>query len=366
MRAPSIAVLVLGPLLLSACAHPPRPASLARAEQVRQAPAINLAAELAPQQLAHGDSIRKQAEEAYEQGNIAKAGILAERAVVAYERAAVLARLARAEHLAAQAGQDIQKTSQEQRLLDAERQRLEADIASIEQLIRVVKDAQPLSPTPAADPSRELARLTAARSIVVDARLLCSAARLLAQPIEGLDQAQAEVLRLEELVAKWPRPAPIDESLRARAQCLALLTLARRSHKSSTPADVVLTELSQVPNLNPVRDDRGIVVVLRGDVQRDPAIKARIDAVAAAAKKYAQFPVQVVAHTRAKPPTATQNLSRERSQAVSRALEAAGIDKARIEVLDAGPHRPVAHDPLPPPQNSKNDRIEVVLVAPAS
>jgi hypothetical protein len=35
-------------------------------------------------------------------------------------------------------------------------------------------------------------------------------------------------------------------------------------------------------------------------------------------------------------------------------------------VLDAGPHRPIVHDPLPPPQNSKNDRIEVVLVAPAS
>jgi flagellar motor protein MotB len=366
MRTHSLALLAVAALLLPSCGRPPRPAALADANQVRQAPAVAQAAEFAPQQLAHGDAIRKQAEEAYEQGNIAKAGILAERAVVAYERAAVLARLARAELLAAEAELAIEKTSQEQRALDAERERLEADIASIEQLIRVVKDAQPLTPTPAADHSREMARLTAARSIIVDARLLCSAARLLGQPLEGLERAQAEVLRLEQLLPQWPKPAPIDETLRARAQCLSLLTLARRSQSVSTPADMVLMELSQVPDLNPVRDDRGLVVVLRGDVHRDPAVKARIDAIAAVANKHAQFPVQVVAHTRAKPPPATQNLARERSQAVSRALEAAGIDKSRIEVLDAGPHRPIVHDPLPPPQNSKNDRIEVVLVAPAS
>ncbi len=365
MRTNSLALLAIA-LMLPSCGRPPRPAALADADQVRQAPAITQAAEFAPQQLAHGDALRKQAEDAYEQGNLAKAAILAERTVVAYERAAVLARLARADLLVAEAELAIEETSQEQRKLDAERERLEADIASIEQLIRVVKDAQPLTPTPAGDHSREMARLTAARSIVVDARLLCSAARLLRQPLEGLEPAQAEVQRLEQLLTQWPKPAPIDESLRARAQCLSLLTLARRSQRVSIPADMVLTELSQVPDLNPVRDERGIVVILRGDVHRDPAVKAKIDAIASVANKHIQFPLQVVAHTRAKAPAATQSLTRERSQAVVHALEAAGIDKSRIEVLDAGAHRPIVHDPLPPPQNSKNDRIEVVLVAPAS
>ena len=44
--------------------------------------------------LAHADSLWQQADQAYEQDDVAAASMLAERAVVAYERAAVLARIA--------------------------------------------------------------------------------------------------------------------------------------------------------------------------------------------------------------------------------------------------------------------------------
>jgi OmpA family len=359
-------VLSLSTALLGAtgCGRPPRPAALAEAEQVRGAPAVKDAASFAPQVLAHAESLRQQANQAYEQDDIASASMLAERSVVAYERAAVLARIAKADLNAAEADKALEDAAREQRELDAEKQRLEADIASIEQLIQVVKDAQPLTPSPAGDHSREMARLKAARSIIVDAHLLCSSAKLLGKPVQGLDEAQAEVLRLEELLAKWPKPAPIDETLRARARCLSFLTLARRAGDSSTPADLVLSELSNQPDIEPIRDDRGVVVVIRGDIQRDASAKKRLDAVASAAAKFSTYPVLVVSHTRAKPSRATEDTARTRARAVVDALETAGIDKKRIEAVHAGPHRPIAHDPLPPPTNSRNDRIEVVLVAP--
>ena len=352
--------------LALSCAHPPRPTALAQADQVRGAPAVKQAAAHAPQMIAHAESLRNQADEAYTRGEIAAAGILAERALVAYDRAAVLARVTQAENIAAQAEQSLQDAAREQRLLDAEKHRLEADIASIEQLIQVVRDAQPITPTGTADPSREQARLKAARSIIVDARLLCSAAELLNRPIEGLDKAKTEVARLEELLAKWPRPAPIDQTLRARAQCLSILTLARRADTRSTPADVVLTEISNHPELEPLRDDRGIVITLRGNIRNNAKIKSQLDAIAAVATKYPKYPLLVVAHTRAKPSRATTATARERADAAVEALQAAGIDQGRIRREEAGPHRPIVHDPLPPPTNSKNDRIEIVLVAPST
>jgi flagellar motor protein MotB len=354
-------------LLAAGCAGPPRPATLSAADHVARSAAVKDASAVAPQVVAHADSLRRQADAAYERGEIAAADILAERAVVAYERAAVLARLARAELLAAEAEKNLAESATQQRELNAERERLDADIASIEQLILVVRDAQPITPTPPSDPSRELARLTAARSIVVDARLLCTAARLLGRPIEGLENAQSEVARLEEALAKWPRPTPLDETLRARTACLSLLTLARSSGPSAPPADLVLAELSQVPDLHPHRDDRGVVVVvIQGNLQREEQTKARLEAIARVAKKYPAFPVLVVGHTRAKAPPAAQTAIRDRARAIASALEAEGVEKSRMEQLDAGPHRPIVHDPLPPPTNSRNDRVEVILVAPAS
>ncbi len=366
MNAKAAIAIAVGACVCLGCARPPRPPMLAQAQQASTAPSAKDAAAFAPQMLAHAQSLRRQANEAYEAGDITGATTFAERSIVAYERAAMLTRLARAKKVAEEAEQTLASMEEKQRELDAEKRRLEADIASIDQLIRVVKDAQPLTPSPKSDHSREMARLKAARSIIVDARLLCMAAKLLNKPIQGLNQANARVAELEELLTKWPKPAPIDETLRARAQCLSLLTLARRSGSSLTPPDVVLTELSAFPNVQPIRDDRGVVVVIQGDVDRSSLAKARIEAVANTAKKFVQFPILVVGHTRAKPSRTTQQTARQRSQAVVDALLAAGISKTRIDTTFAGPHLPITHDPLPPPRNSENDRVEMILVAPSS
>lgn len=369
------------------CAQQPRPAPLVAATDTRHSPAIQQYRDLAPQQFAHAEALHQQAEDLYEQDQITASSIVAERAIVAYERVAVIARLAQAQLNEAQAGKQLASLSTTQQTMDAEQERLKADIEAMQQLIKVVQDAQPLESSTPTDASREQARLAAARAIAVDAQLLCSAAQLINSRLDGLQQAQKEVLELQNTLAQWPKPAPIDTANALRNNCLSLLTLARTSNgtssssapnstqtsaRSDTPssgssrlADEVLVQLSQVGNLAPSVDDRGVIVIVRGDPTRDESAKHAVQALADTAKNNANYPIQVVAHTRARPTAQTKQQATQRSQAIVDALKNAGIDANRIALINAAHFRPVVHDPIPPPTNSLNDRVEVVLVAPS-
>jgi len=351
------------------CAPPPRPASLAQAQVFRTTPAMREAAGLAPQAVAHADSLAREAQEAYDRGELAASDILAERAMVAYERAAALARIARASATATRASQELAKSQEELAALEAEQRRLEADIDTTDKLIRVMKDAEPLTPTKPGQHPREAARMKAAKSVIVDARLLCAAARLVGPQTQGLQEAEAEVKRLEEALAQWPQPAPIDETLRARTACLSVLTLARRT--ASTPsgsgrADMLLTELSSVQGVEPYRDDRGIVVEVRGDPNsNDDRARSRMKAVIEAAAKFTEFPVLIVSHTKGKPSRAELDRASQRSEVVRHAFEGGGVPTSRVKVEQAGGDRPVVHDPIPAPRDSRNERVEIVFVSPA-
>ena len=366
-RSSAAAFLIISATVMSGgCAPPPRPAALAQAQSVRTTPGMREASTLVPQAVAHADSVLREAQEAYDRGELAAADILAERSVVAYERAAVLARIVRASSSAARANEELSTARNEMASLEAERRRLEADIDTTEQLIRVINDAQPITPSKPGQHPREAARMKACRSIIVDARLLCASTRLVSPEVRGLAEAEAEVKRLEDALAQWPQPAPIDESLRARTACLSLLTLARRTAPmgSSGLADILLTELSSLDGVEPYRDDRGIVVVLRGNTTDAPT-QARLRAIVAAAAKFPDFPLLIVSHTRGKPSRAELDRAKQRGDDAVRALEAGGVPGTRVSTEQAAGDRPIVHDPIPAPRNSKNERIEVVFVAPA-
>src|SRR5882757_9423847 len=66
--------------------------SAACVDRVRS-PAAQTAASLAPEAFAHAEKIRRQADEAYQQGDLSGAQVLAEHAVAAYQHALVLARI---------------------------------------------------------------------------------------------------------------------------------------------------------------------------------------------------------------------------------------------------------------------------------
>ena len=365
---PLIAPMILA-LSTAACGLPPRPSALGTADQASRSPASLEASKLAPQAWQRAEQLRSQAEQAWKQSESATASILAERALVAYQRAAVLADLARAAKVAETARQQLADNEKQLRALDAEQARLVADIEALEVRINVLKDAEPVAASGRADPARQAARLAAARSIALDARLLCVAARLVDAHQAGLDEADAEVQKLEASLTPPPRTAPIDEARRVRARCLSALTRARRSSSSAPStgaADVVLEQVSSKTTLLPVRDDRGVVVSIGADAinsAQSPA-RAALATLGQIAAANPQFPLLLVAHARQ--PGAPADLARARAaaEALSKQLAAAGVAPERMHIEQAGTAQALASPGRIRP--SSTERIELVFISPGT
>src|SRR4029434_3356718 len=106
--------------------------------------------------------------------------------------------------------------------------RVSAEADDLEMRIKVAEDALPLAPNAAGSPEREKARLETARTLVSQARLLCTATRLLDAKREGLGADLDKLTQVEKTLAGTPKAAPIDTAIQLRSTCLKQLTLARR------------------------------------------------------------------------------------------------------------------------------------------
>jgi outer membrane protein OmpA-like peptidoglycan-associated protein len=171
---------------------------------------------------------------------------------------------------------------------------------------------------------------------------------------------------LDATLAGKPKRTPIDDATRLRSACLSELTRARRPAQSGAPeggkADTLL-ELLGKAQFEPVRDDRGVVVSLR-DLFDGETVKAsvtdRLTALAQVAHEHADFPVLVVVHSGR---GGASRRDAARAEAVGKLLRDGGA--AHVEVRTAGDTLPVAPS-KPPSVDKRNERVEVVFVAPAS
>lgn len=365
IRSSSVTFVLVAAVLSAAslgCGRPPRPAQLAEADRASRSPASADASTQVPQAFARADQLRSESQAAYERGEIAASSSLAERAVVAYERAAVLARIARAAVVGETAKQELARWEEELRALDAEQARLTADVEALEVRVKVLRDAEPIAASGKADPEREAARRTAAREILVDARLLCAAARLIEPRAPGADEADAEAGKAETALAAAGRPAAIDDARRARSRCLALLTSTRRAatQTASVTADQVLTELSAHAGLSPVRDDRGVIVTMAPDQVAPRHPKGALEDAAAVAAAHPELPVLVVAWPRDPAGPADQSKARQAGQDAVNALTAAGVKADRIKLEVAATAYPSAR----PRRGPVSERFELVFVVP--
>jgi hypothetical protein len=349
-----------------ACAATPRPPVLSDAAAARGGPAAAEARALAPQAFAKAELIFERASAAHDEGNPASAQILGEHALASYGRAFVLARLAKAEQRSAEAELALRKAKAELAALDEKQRFVVAAADDLEKRVRMLEDALPLAPNVPASPDREKARREAARAMASQARLLCLASRLLDPKAPGLADSVGQLDLLDKELTKPQAPVPIDEAVRVRSACLKHLTLVRRQKARSAPAeglaDALLAELSRSGELMPFRDDRGVVVVLRGviPVSGTPAqeLAQRIALLGRVAKAHPDFPVLVVVHS-AKGRSADDE---RRAKAVGDALRQAGA--SNVETHSAGSAQPVAA-PDRPGSAARNQRIEIVFVAPS-
>lgn len=369
------ALLGVAALAIAACGARPPPAVLADVARVHDVALANGTGRFAPQAFAEAEGLGKEARNAWDGGDDVGTALTGERALAAYDRARALARLARAEGERSRAADERARQEDELRRLSATRAELVRDAAALEKQLVVATGIRFPPPSGPADASREAARLVSARSLAVQARLLCGAAHLLVPSLTGLADAERAVADLEKsldgghkrvpLVSAGPAPAPIDDAGTQRAVCLDALTRARRATDARTiDGDALLTELSAASaagaaGWQPSRDERGVVVTLRDAFSGErlaSAASARLEELGRIAAAHPGIGVQVVVHD-----SREAKAGDERAALASKAVVAGGAASGTVQAQWAGTHSPVV-DPSDAKNRGRNVRLEVVLV----
>jgi flagellar motor protein MotB len=350
---------------LGACAVVPlRVAALDDMERVRVATGAQEGAKLAPETFARGEQERSLAEDAHSAGDDVGAVLHAQHAIAAYHHALSVARLARATTELADAQKSLGDATTQEEALDISRAKLDSEAEDLEQRVRVARERLLPASSARATPALEAARLVAARSLGMQAHLLCSAARLISPKGDGLPDADAALLALEERLARDSRPAPIDDAARARAGCLDVLTRTRRGGTKDTgDADALLAELTAAGGWDPTRDERGVIVTLR-DSFHGPELNAgaatRLKNLGSVAAAHPTYAVQVVVHD-ARPTAPNDATDAKRADAALQALVSGGATAARVRAEQAGARVPIV-DRGDRTSRSRNERLEVVFV----
>jgi hypothetical protein len=341
-------------------------AALDEMERVRNAVGAREGAQLAPEAYARAEEERAFAREAHASRDDVGAALYAQRAVAAYDHARAVARLARATAELADAQKSLDDTTALAQGLDASRAQLEREAQELEDRARVVRQRLYPASSASATPEREAARMIAARTLAMQARLLCAAARLAVADAAGLADADADAVALTERLAKGFRPAPIDDAARARARCLDVLTRARRGAGDATgEADALLAELSAAGGWDPARDERGVTVTLH-DAFRGPDVTdkaaAKLKDLGRVAGSHTDFAVQVVVHDSAGGAVSSDPMDPKRGEAAIRALVSGGAVSSRVRVELAGAQVPIV-DPGDAKSRGRNERLEIVFVS---
>jgi outer membrane protein OmpA-like peptidoglycan-associated protein len=376
--------LILASLLLGACggaaASGGGAARVADAERTRKGLEGRDAQTLAPQRFAEADLELRLAKEANASGDATGAELHADRAVAAFADAVALARLARATEDEAQASDALAKATELAQRYAAQRKATDREADDLEKQLRIVREAQLPASSGATEPDREKARIVAAKALTTQARLLCSAARLVSPQAPGLAEAESGAATLEKQLEAGTAPASskdknkpnaIDAAGRARAACLTSLTKARRAAPADADTvDTLLSELSRADaakhELSPARDERGVVVTLRSAFKGTaltPEAESTLKDLGRVAAAHPQFGVQIVVHDATAPSAADMQADAKRGESVSKALTDGGAASAKLKVELAAARAPVV-DPQDTKHRDRNARIEIVFVAP--
>jgi hypothetical protein len=329
--------------------------------KAREGAAAKESQRLAPQAFGEAEAMHAEAVRAWDAGDQVGGALLAEQALAAYERGFALARLARATSDAASAEADLAKSRTELAALAAQRENAEREANELEKKVALARERLAPAPSGPADPTREAARLVAARSLTMQARLLCGAAELAFPGAPGLEEQKKQLAELDKQLAGKPKTAPIDAAGRRRVGCLDVLTLARRSadRSQTVEPDALLAELSAMGDLAPSRDERGVVVVLR-DVLRGsalaPGMDAKLESLGRVAAAHPGLAVQVVLHDAADAPSA-----QDRPTPIVKRIVAGGVAEAKVRAELAGSALPVV-DPADAKNRARNARVEIVFV----
>jgi hypothetical protein len=262
-----LSCLTLAVLCSLGCTPAARPAILDQTQNTAQSDGAEVVKRLAPQAFARAESLRLEAEEAHSAGHTELASVRAERALVAFDRAAVEARKVQAMERIAQATRQSEAHQTEIAKLTALQAEIAAETKRVERLVDIEVNLllrPELIPDNAA---RTAARARAARSITESARLFCAAARLLAPNDASTLEATRKTDELFTKLDTLPAHEALTGAMVQRVSCLGALSRLRRkaARSAADPGDEFLASLSpSFTDLRPHRDDRGVVLTARG------------------------------------------------------------------------------------------------------
>lgn len=346
-------------VVLSSCAHAPRPAALDQSKLTAESDGAEFARRLAPQAFARAEGLRLEAEEAQAEGRSQLAAALAERSLVAFERAALEARKIEALKRIATAEQTSRTRQGEIARLAALQAEIASETKGLELRIEIETNTLARPTLGAEDARRTAARVETARSITQAARVLCAAAHLLSSEDEEANAAMHEADSLSTTLATLPAHEALTRALDQRVKCLAALSkLKRRAARTSADAgDEFLASLSpSFADLRPHRDDRGVVLTARDawdGRQLTPTGRDILDRIAKLSSAR-PLPLLVVLHSEGKPGAA--------STAVQPALADLQRDLPRATFVQPTTRLPSLLDL--PSSGSPGSRIEFIFVTP--
>ena len=304
---------------LGACASIPPPDVLRAIDKLATSPATRDAALVAPIARAHADALVREAHGALTAGDFAGAQLLGEHAKAAFEVLVAEARAVRAEERRQRSDAEAQAEGARLATLDAENQRVAADIAALE--LRIDALDQPVGGAlqGAAGPTAEARRMRAFDTARFEARVLCTAAELLfksppapeastaaapsakaAARLVALDRLRGLPIDHDALREAQATVAACSDALEATRQLLAPATVPRpgASGLAAPAEDAALAAELAALGFDVLQDERGVVVRVFGHAAKAAPTEAfRTEVLAAAAQKYAR-PVLVVHRTR--------------------------------------------------------------------
>ncbi len=352
--------LVLALALVGCATSTARPSILVQLEEIHGLPATTQSGAAVPQLLARAEQLQADAEAAWKRGESVQAQALGERSRAAYAALREVARAVKAEQRLAAVQAELSTLEGRSTALKARQQSVDAELAELERLLAVERDAEVLAPASAASPEREAARRDAARRITAQARLYCAAAQLLGGKTDSLD---TELESLDTSLAKQLVPTRIDAAWKARASCLEALTMARRPQLADHPAtgesDALMATLSHA-HLGPSRDERGVVVTLTSSgnaASRAAKRSALLEALSPIVKSYAGAMLVVTHRARSEAGKTDQ----EQAQALAKELLLRGAKQ--VTPLAVGARLPLL-PPERPESAAANERTEIVFVTP--
>ncbi len=365
----NFALALLGStMLLAACAThaPPAKDVTTDARRVRDGADMADAKAQAPQIFAQGDEEIARARAQIAEGDETGASIHAETAQALFYRARVQGRLARAQANALDADRQATNAQTERESLEKTRRDLTRTSEELDVKLRIAREKAFPAPSGPASPERDQARRAAAKSLEAEARLLCTAARLIGATDDEATQAEADITSLEREASATGAQGltagqELDKAARVRVRCLSVLEHARKDEvRAGSANDALLTSLGAA-GFAPSRAEQGVAVTLTGafeGARLGAAANQKLTELGRIAREE-KVGVELVIHDDKDP--ASADADKAKGELAVAALVSGGAERAKVKLELAQARLPL-FDHKDAARRAKNARVEVIFV----